>query len=97
MNGPRYKPYDWKPLTMTRQEVAHFVFRRAESWFIDHVPEGFPAPVDGLYATQAVEDWVRVRHGLQPDTASPEAAERRMLARIAVSKGPPFKPRVTRK
>ncbi len=76
----RYKPYDWEPLRMTRAEVAEVVFRRSEVWFLAHTPEDFPAAVDGLYATEAVKEWVRQRHGLAPIADDNGAAEREMLA-----------------
>jgi len=82
----RYKPYAWEPLTMTAAEVAEVVFRRSEAWFAGHRPDGFPAPVDGLYATEAVKEWVRARHGLAPATDDTHAAERRILSRLGNGK-----------
>jgi hypothetical protein len=67
---------------MTRSEVAEFAFRRSEAWFIAHQPEGFPSPIDGLYATEAVREWVRARHGLAPAVDDAQAAERRILERL---------------
>jgi hypothetical protein len=68
---------------MTRAEVAEVVFRRAESWFIDHSPAGFPAPVDGLYATEAVREWVRALHGLAPISNDAHGTENRILERLS--------------
>ncbi|MEJ0047392.1 MAG: hypothetical protein WDN04_15735 [Rhodospirillales bacterium] len=78
----RYKPYAWEPFCMTRTEVAEAVFRRSESWFLDHCPAGFPQPVDGLYATEAVREWVRTQHGIAGASNSAQAAERLILERL---------------
>jgi hypothetical protein len=78
----RFKPYAWEPLTMLPAEVAAMVFRRSEAWFVAHCPAGFPAPADGLYATEAVREWVRARHGLAPAVDDAHAAEGRMLERM---------------
>ncbi len=67
---------------MTRAEVAEAVFRRSESWFLDHCPAGFPQPVDGLYATEAVREWVRTQHGIAPAIDDTEATTRLILSRL---------------
>jgi hypothetical protein len=78
----RYKPYAWVPLTMLPGEVAEVVFRRSEAWFLAHTPPDFPAPVDGLYATEAVHDWVRARHGLATAPEGTQAADAVIMERL---------------
>jgi hypothetical protein len=72
---------------MTRAEVAEVVFRRAESWFIDNVPVSFPIPFDGLYATEAVREWVRARHDLAADSGDAHGTEKRILERLGSGMG----------
>ena len=83
----RFKPYPWQPLTMTPAEVAERVFRTSESWFRAHTPPDFPSPVDGLYATEAIEEWVRARHGLADAPATAKDATRRLMGKLGHGKG----------
>jgi hypothetical protein len=75
-------------MTMTRSEVAEVVFRRSESWLIDHTPADFPEPSAdyGLFATAAVRAWVN-RHWHIADGADPvKDGEEEFLRRIANGK-----------
>jgi hypothetical protein len=67
---------------MTPAEVAQRVFRASEAWFRAHVPDDFPRPVDGLYATEAVETWHRQRHGLADGPATPKDATKKLMGRL---------------
>lgn len=58
--------YHWTPFRMTMGEVAFAAFRRGETWLRAHLKDypNFPKPdVDGLFLTEDVLEWVRVRHG----------------------------------
>jgi hypothetical protein len=75
--------YPWQPLTMTWAEVATTVFRRSESWLRDHLPDDFPRPdpAYGLFATEAVQTWVRRRFDLARPTRDPHDAEDILIRR----------------
>ena len=84
-SGRRGRPrYDFRPATMTWLEAAAFAFRRSKSWLRDHRPNDFPAPdpIYGLFATEAVEAWVRRRYGLVNHGGDPDDAERRLLGKL---------------
>ena len=76
--------HDWQPRTMTWAEVAQFVFRRSESWLRDHLPETFPRPHStyDLFATDAVEAWLRQEFNLVSRSGGGKDAEAELLARV---------------
>lgn len=89
--------HTWEPLTMTRAEVAAAVFRRSESWFIDHAPADFPEPdpIYGMFATNAVRAWVN-RHWKVADGADPmKDGENELMRRLADGKRQSASPRRT--
>ena len=86
----RRPSYDFRPATMTWSEAAAFAFRRSESWLRDHIPADFPRPdpTYGVFATEAVERWVRIRFGLAGPTPSLEDARDTLRARLAHGQDP---------
>ena len=76
--------YDFRPLTMTWAEVSATVFRRSESWLRDHMPADFPKPdpTYGVFATEAVEAWVRRRFDLASPNEGTDDAEARLLGKL---------------
>jgi hypothetical protein len=81
----RRPSYDWQPMTMTRAEVAIVVFRRSESWLLNHIPQNFPKPhpIYDLFATEAVLAWVRLEFGLVTVGGEHKDAEARLLGKLA--------------
>lgn len=75
--------HPWQPLTMTWAEVADVAFRRSESWLRDHMPDDFPKPdpIYGLFATEAVQAWVRRRFNLASHAGDPHDAEATLIRR----------------
>ena len=72
------KPYPFVPGVMTWAEAADYACRRSESWLRSHINEldGFPRPDPFLnvFATEAVQFWVRQRFGLiRPDDSLEDA------------------------
>lgn len=80
----RRPAYDWQPMTMTWAEVAAVVFRRPESWLRDHMPADFPPadPSYDVFATEAVQAWVRRRFDLASADGGQKDAEDRLLGKL---------------
>ena len=72
---------------MTAAEVAATVFRRSEAWFAANAPAGFPAPKDGLYATEAVRQWHREHHGLAASSDTAKDTSRVLMERLGHGSG----------
>jgi hypothetical protein len=67
---------------MTAGEVAEMVFRRSEAWFIANKPQGFPEMKGGLYAREAVVEWVRREFGLAMAPVDAQDVRSTLLGRL---------------
>jgi hypothetical protein len=79
----RGAPYPFEPFTMTWGEVSAAVFRASEVWVRGHLPTDFPRPdpVLDVFATEAVQAWVRRRFGLVTTGADPADEEAILIQR----------------
>jgi hypothetical protein len=75
---------------MTWTECAAFAMRKSESWLRDHINElvDFPRPdpLLNVFATEAVETWVRRRFGLASAKDTAKDVEASLLGRLARGK-----------
>ncbi len=85
----RFQDHIFPPMTMTWADVAFAVFRVSESWLRDHLSEfpDFPKADTRLdvFATEAVEQWVRRRFGLVQPDITPQDAEQILIDRATAS------------
>lgn len=93
----RGTPYPFEPFTMTWAEVSAAVFRASEVWVRTHLPPDFPRPdpVLDVFATEAVQAWVRRRFGLATTRADPADEEAILIDRARNGKSSRQIPRST--